>query len=128
LDIHATILDYAGLEPGDIDSRSMRPLLADETDRLRDVVYSGLSTWRMVYDGRFKLVRGFDPDRRDGTEYEPRGIEPNEVSRLTARREPILFDRENGEGENVADEHPDVVSELTERMEEIRDFESYGTY
>jgi arylsulfatase A-like enzyme len=120
LDLHATVLEYAGLRVGSVDSRSMGPLLRDETDELRDVVYSGLSTWRMVYDGRFKLVRGYDPDRRHGHTYEPRGIEPNEVTRLMRNRDPVLYDMERGEGENVADGHPGVVDRLTERLHEIR--------
>jgi len=120
LDLHATILDYAGLDAGDVDSRSMRPLLSGETDRHREVVYSGLSTWRMIYDGRFKLVCEYDPERRHGTAYEPRGIERNEVTRLLYERDPVLYDLERGEDENVADEHPEVVAALTERLEEIR--------
>jgi choline-sulfatase len=120
LDLHATVLDYAGVDPGEADSRSMRALLADRVDRHRDVVYSGLSTWRMVYDGRFKLVRGYDPGRRDGTAYEPRGVEPAEVTRLLRNRDPVLYDRRQGEETDVADEHPDRVAALTTRLDEIR--------
>jgi arylsulfatase A-like enzyme len=120
LDLYATVLDYAGLDAGEVDSRSMRPFLAGADDLPRDVVYSGLSAWRMVYDGRFKLVRGYDPERRRGTDYEPRGIEPAEVTRLLYGREPVLYDTERGEGENVAADNPAVVDRLTERLEEIR--------
>jgi choline-sulfatase len=121
LDLHATALDYAGLDTGSVDSRSMRPLLAGEASPPREVVYSGLSAWRMVFDGRFKLVCGYDPDRRTGWEYEPRGIEPNEVTRLLGGRGPVLYDLEGpGEPVDVADDHPAVVERLTDRLESIR--------
>jgi hypothetical protein len=75
----------------------------------------------MVFDGRFKLVRGYDPDRRTGWEYEIRGIEPNEVTRLLRNRDPVLYDyRGEGDARNVADEHPEVVERLTERLHDIR--------
>jgi len=121
LDLHATVLDYAGIDAGDADSRSMRSLLNDRVSKHRDVVYSGLSTWRMVYDGRFKLVRGYEPERRKGTTYEPRGIEPAEVTRLIRDREPVLYDQQRGEGTNVADKHPEHVASLTAQLNEIRD-------
>lgn len=121
LDLHATALDYVGLDPGTVDSRSMRPFLTGKDELPRDVVYAGLSTWRMVFDGRFKLVRGYDPDRRAGWRYEPRGIEPNEVTRLLYGREPVLYDLHGaGEPENVAADHPAVVDRLTRRLESIR--------
>jgi len=122
LDVHATALDYAGLEASGVDSQSMRPFLEGRADSPpRDVVYSGLSAWRMVFDGRFKLVRGYDPDRRDGVEYEPRGIEPNEVTRLLGNRAPVLYDLEGpGEPVNVAEDHPAVVERLTDRLASIR--------
>jgi arylsulfatase A-like enzyme len=120
LDLHATVLEHAGLDPGDVDSRSMRPFLTGDGDLPRDVVYSGLSAWRMVTDGRYKLVRGYDSDRRRGSEYEPRGVEPAEVTRLLSGRRPVLYDREEGERENVAVDNPSVVDRLTERLEEIR--------
>ena len=120
LDLYATVLDYAGLDTADVDSRSMRPFLEGSGDLPREVVYSGLSTWRMVYDGRFKLVRGYDPERRRGTAYEPRGIEPAEVTRLLAQRDPVLYDTDQGESENVAAEYPAVVERLTDRLETIR--------
>jgi len=120
LDIHATVLDYAGLDTGDVDSTTLRPFLADGGDPPREAVYTGLSTWRRVSDGRFTLVRGYDPDRRQGPDYEPRGIEPAEVTRLLYGREPVLYDHERGDRENVAGEHPEVVDRLTEHLEEIR--------
>ena len=129
LDLHATVLDYAGVDPGDVDSRSMRPFLSDAGGLPRDVVYAGLSTWRMVFDGRYKLVRGYDPDRRRGADYEPRGVEPAEVTRLLSGRDPVLYDVDAGEGENVAPAHPEVVDRLTDRLAAVRgrpETEGYG--
>ena len=63
LDLAATFLDYASAGiPDDYDSISMRPVLEDPAARGRDHVVSGIVSgparaWRMVFDGRYKLVR-----------------------------------------------------------------------
>lgn len=58
LDFTATFLDYAGLEtPSEMDSRSFKALLQGQTNTHRNAVISGLNNWRLVYDGRFKLIR-----------------------------------------------------------------------
>lgn len=60
MDLAATFLDYAGLaRPKDMDSRSLRALLEGKTNSHREYLLSGLSNWRMAWDGRYKLVRGF---------------------------------------------------------------------
>ncbi len=56
LDVTATCLDFAGLDPGQMDSRSLRDVLSGKTQSHRDVVLSGLGSWRIAYDGRYKLV------------------------------------------------------------------------
>jgi len=123
LDVHATILELAGLDPGSApDSRSMIDYLAGDTDRHRDVVYSGVGSWRMVYDGRYKLVRGYDPVPNFGPDQEKRAIGPEETERRLRERAPLLFDLETdpGEQENVADDHPDRVADLSRRLADIR--------
>ncbi len=56
-DLAATFLDYAGLAPlPDMDSRSVRGLLEGERKKHREVVISALDDWRMIYDGRYKLI------------------------------------------------------------------------
>ncbi|MDA1069249.1 MAG: sulfatase-like hydrolase/transferase [Verrucomicrobia bacterium] len=56
-DIGATFLDYAGVEGlPDADAKSLRPVLEGEVSRHRRVLKSGLDNWRMIYDGRFKLI------------------------------------------------------------------------
>ena len=57
-DLTATFLDVAGRPPlPGMDSRSLRPLLSGAAQRHRPHVRSGLGDWRMVSDGRHKLVR-----------------------------------------------------------------------
>ncbi len=56
LDLAATFLEAAGVAaPADMDSRSLWPLLRGQSPG-RPHVYCGLGDWRMVYDGRHKLV------------------------------------------------------------------------
>ena len=103
LDLHATFLDVAGLEAGDeVDSRSMCQFLAGEKERHREVVLSGLSAWRLVFDGRYKLVRGYDPSkRRGGNDWEPMHVPAGEAARLQQERDPILYDIEGDERETI---------------------------
>lgn len=95
IDISATLLDFAGLPtPGDWDARSLRPLLTKSPPvEHRDVQVSELKDWRMLCDGRFKLVE---------TQSEP------------AR----LFDlvEDPGETRDVADQRPDVLRRLSQRL------------
>lgn len=61
LDLAATFLDCAGVPPpADFDSRSLRPLLRGGQPS-RQVVTAGYGHWRLATDGRYKLIRGFDP-------------------------------------------------------------------
>lgn len=121
LDLHATALDYAGLDPGDADSRSLRPYLAGETDDHRDVAYSGVGPWRLVDDGRYKLVSGYDRSR--GANEQVSAFEDGETTREAVReaRDPVLFDRERDPDEttDVAAENPAVV----ERLRRLREIE-----
>ncbi len=65
MDFGATFLDFAGLPPMQNDSRSMRPVLTGESTTHRDVVLSGLGSWRMAFDGRYKAITQFDQHRND---------------------------------------------------------------
>ena len=61
IDIGATFLDYAGAaRPREMDSRSFRPVLEGKSRSHREHVLSGLQNWRMVWDGRYKYVRGYE--------------------------------------------------------------------
>jgi arylsulfatase len=61
IDIAATFLDYAGLEKlPQMEARSLRPVLTGKSKKHRDVLYSALEEWRLVWDGRYKLVEGYN--------------------------------------------------------------------
>lgn len=56
-DLAATFLDYAGAPPlPAMDALSLRELLAGRADAHRPYVVCGLDDWRLIYDGRYKLV------------------------------------------------------------------------
>jgi arylsulfatase A-like enzyme len=88
----------------------MMPLLTGDTDAHREYAYSGLGGWRLAYDGRYKLVTGFDPE----------GSDIGGVMDLDA--DPVLFDRETDpfETTDVADGHPEVVERLHDHVETHR--------
>jgi len=58
MDLTATFLDFARIPvPAEMDGRSLKSLLAGETKAHREYVFSGLNDWRMVFDGRYKLIQ-----------------------------------------------------------------------
>lgn len=113
MDLMATFLDYAGIEvPPGIDSRSLRPLLGGDPDAYRTHASSGLREWRMVCDGRYKLVRGFRiarPDRKAGSG----GTEPQDTS---VDKSVLLFDlaQDHFETDNLAERLSAEVARLTQ--------------
>lgn len=79
LDLPATFLDYAGVpRPSDMDSLSLRHVLEGRTKKNRAYVSSGLNSWRLTFDGRYKLIRGFDP--KSGF----MGLSPQQLKELEA--------------------------------------------
>jgi arylsulfatase A-like enzyme len=94
MDLAATYLEYAGVRrPADMDSRSIRPVLEGRSKTHREVVYSGLQRWRMAWDGRYKFIRGFEP-------------------------EPVLFDleRDPHENENAASHETGAFERLSKAL------------
>jgi len=93
-DLTSTFLDYSGAPPlPDMDSKSLRGVLAGKAKTHREFVASALGNWRMVLDGRHKLV--------------------------TRREEaPLLFDIDSDPMENhdIADASPDIVARLGRSM------------
>jgi arylsulfatase A-like enzyme len=98
MDLAATFLDYGGVTVhAEMDSRTLRPLLEGRERSGREVVLSGLRTregdFRVAFDGRYKLVRGFgdDPLRLFDLEADPRepvnlaAGQPERVRRLEER-------------------------------------------
>ncbi|HJN28264.1 MAG TPA: sulfatase-like hydrolase/transferase [Candidatus Latescibacteria bacterium] len=120
LDLAATFLDWAGLTPSaQIDSRSMASYLSGSSDTHREVAFSGLSAWRLVTDGRFKLVRGYDPAVRfGGDQFDPTTMTTAEVSRLQTERPELLFDLLVNEKDDVSADHPDVLKRLRAALDE----------
>ena len=94
LDLAATFLDYAGVaRPADMDSRSLRPCLEAAADPPRTHVTSALGNWRLVFDGRHKLIAGEANAGKEGY---------------------LLYDLQEDPGENtdLSDKTPDVVKRL----------------
>jgi choline-sulfatase len=124
LDLHSTILDYANVELNpDVDSITMRPVFKGDDNQARDVVYSGLSSWRMVYDGRYKLIVGYNPELRYESVYEPMNAAPENTERRQRERDRILHDLEHNETDNLASSEPEVVDRLTtdlQRMQHVK--------
>jgi choline-sulfatase len=123
LDLHATFLDLAGVDPGPIDSRSMRSYFAGG-ESPRDVVFSGLGHWRLAFDGRYKLIRGYDAtagtsvSSEDGDDACMEGA----LEQSLRERDPLLFDLADdpGETKNISDERPDACERLRSALSEMR--------
>lgn len=104
IDVAATVLDYADLSrPAHWDACSLRPILSGESSQVRSHVFSGLADWRLVDDGRFKLIRGFD-FCSTGHKH---GSSPDAP--------PLLFDRflDPEERQNLAPLYPNEVARLS---------------
>ncbi len=108
LDLTATFLDYGGIPiPDAMDSRSLRPVL-EAGGTTRTHVTSGLGSWRMVSDGRYKLVVGFDPD----------APEPRDVFQPLKDAAVRLFDlaADPNESSDIASAHPEIVEQLRQHL------------
>jgi len=104
IDLGATFLESAGTHTTqDMDSRSLWPVLSGKARHHREIVRSGLWNWRLAYDGKHKLIRGFDPKAK--------GHGPGDSGGSTAE---LLFDLESDplENTNLASSHGDVVERL----------------
>lgn len=96
LDLPATFLDLAGVpRPSKMDSRSLRAVLAGDFSAGRSHVTSALGNWRMVRSGKYKLVRGFNPDADASVEH-PEDLlfdleaDPGEQNNLAAAQQLIV--------------------------------------
>jgi arylsulfatase A-like enzyme len=120
-DLAATFLDYANARPTSrMTARSLRPLLEGRTNGHRQYITSGLYDWRMVCDGRYKLVRGFDPRL------------PSPLrSRPDAPTGPLLlFDLQNDPCEkmDIAAANPKVVARLKKRLSQPEPASGLSTF
>lgn len=101
MDLAATFLDYAGVSrPEDMDSLSLRPLLEARTEAVRPVARSGLHRFRVLSDGRYKLVQGVAPTQAGAA--------------ADAEARPLLFDLEADpwEERDIAAQNPAMVARL----------------
>ncbi|HUQ91904.1 MAG TPA: sulfatase-like hydrolase/transferase [Bryobacteraceae bacterium] len=102
IDLAATFIDF-GLAPRlkDADSLTLRPLLEGKTRTHREFVRSGLDRWRMVFDGRYKLVHAFP-------------LKQTASKAKAVEQKPLLYDLklDPTEFSNAAREAPNQVERL----------------
>lgn len=110
MDFGATFLDFAGLPATKNDSRSMRPLLTGQASTHRDILFSGLGSWRMAFDGRYKVVSQFDRHYPD-----PNGLVQRN-SKRTIGLPDMVFDLEADPAENndLGANPPTIAKQLLE--------------
>lgn len=102
IDLAATFLDFAAAPKlKEADSLSLRPLLTGKIKTHREFVRSGLDRWRMVFDGRYKLVKGFDMD--------------SSKKKRAGDAKPVLYDLkvDPNETSNRSKDAPNQVERLT---------------
>lgn len=107
IDLAATFLDWAGAAPlRDSDSQSLRAVAEGKAQSHREFVRSGLDKWRMVFDGRYKLIRGYGMPKSGGGKGKP--AEPGM----------ILFDRklDPEETSNIVHKVPEEVERLSKLL------------
>jgi len=103
MDLAATFLECGqATVPDEMDSRSLGPLLRGDTAAHRDYLHSGLGDFRVVRDGRYKLVTGY-PDAESVALYdlqedplEDRDIasdKPGEIARLRTALDGVRGDQ-----------------------------------
>ncbi|CAN5579065.1 choline-sulfatase [soil metagenome] len=111
IDVGATFLDFASAAPAaPMTSHSLRPALSGATGP-REFVRSGLGSWRMVCDRRYKLVVGYDPAAKVTAAHEPGQSTNDSVL-------PMLFDiqRDPTEQHNIAAENAEIVNRMRTRL------------
>jgi len=101
LDLTATFLDYAGISiPEDMDSRSLRPFLEGRSAPPRTYTTSSLSSWSLVFDGRYKLIANLTNGKKS--------------KKTKPTKELALYDLKTDPAEihDISAQHPDIVERL----------------
>jgi len=84
---------------------------------------SGVNHWRLAFDGRYKLIRGFNPSVNYGLDRDEVDVwDETKLYTTLQERDPLLFDLGDDprEIENVADDCPDVFDRLDRALSELR--------
>jgi len=109
IDVAATIGDRTGaMAPRLKSGRSLGKVLEGKEERVREVALSGYERWRVAFDGRWKLVRGFDETLERARQSESKNPEAE-----------LLFDlrKDPKEERNLAGSYPEVVARLRSYLE-----------
>lgn len=121
IDLVGTFLDYAGLEiPEYMDCMSLKPYLSGNGSLPREYARSGFMGWRSVFDGRFKLIVGFEMDnfwrRLRGKKYQGK-----ERQKEVRKEHIVLFDLKNDPNEknDVSGKFPEKVRELRKKVRPV---------
>lgn len=113
-DLYATCAAITGAEiDGDAaeDSASLLPLLqGNSTERGAPVVHHSVAGMFAIRAGKWKLILGNGSGGREAPRGQPFGT-PYQLFDMTA---------DPGETTDLASQHPEVVQQLTDRLEEIR--------
>ncbi len=112
LDLIPTFFDFGNAKPLDaMDGVSLKSTLTGATDHHRDLVTSGIGTWRAITDGRFKLIIGYDEahsikDIQNGTF--------GDIEKAPAQ----LFDLQNDphEATNLGKHEPEIREKLKNQL------------
>jgi arylsulfatase A-like enzyme len=109
LDINGTCLELARAgKPEDWDTESLVSVLRGQATGNREIVTSGLGTWRVAFDGRYKLSVGYDYEKR-----------PKVKAREKRADGPVyLFDlsKDAMEETNIAEDYPEIVARLSRAL------------
>ena len=114
IDLFATCAEIVGVELGQKvaeDSYSIMPMLkGKDVKRPVPVVHHSVSGMFAIREGKWKLVLGNGSGGREKPVGKPFG-KPYQLFDMT---------RDNGETENLAYQYPEVVEDLTAKLEAIR--------
>lgn len=115
IDLGPTFLEFAEIPPMANDGKSFRRVLLGESGEHRNIVLSGLGSWRMAFDGRYKVVSQFDEHYKD-----PQGFLKRD-SKQTRDLPDTVFDLEADPGENsdLEANPPEKASKLLELVKKV---------
>ncbi|MBD3352260.1 MAG: sulfatase-like hydrolase/transferase [Candidatus Lokiarchaeota archaeon] len=107
LDLSATFLDYARIPtPNYMNSQSIKDFLEGNQDLSRRHARSGFASWRMVFDGQYKLVAGYyTSNMKSNQKFKKKEILEAPFHLFNLRNDP-------NENEDIAESNQDIVQRL----------------